>query len=49
MDGFAGQQTVFAFDVGIGIDGNSGDAEGLASMDNADGNFGAVGDEDFVK
>jgi hypothetical protein len=49
-DGLVGEAHVGAVTVGFRIDGHGADAQLLAGADDdADGNFAAVGDEDFLK
>ena len=47
-DGFVGELHVERLHVGLGIDGEGLDAHLAASADNAEGDFAAVGDEDFL-
>jgi hypothetical protein len=35
--------------IGLGVDGESTDAEVLAGADDAEGDFASIGDEDFVE
>ncbi len=48
-DGFVGQLDVHGVGVRLGIDGDGADVEFLAGADDADGNFPAVGYQNFFK
>ncbi len=48
-DGFVGGLDVKGVVIGFGVDGESTDAEVFAGADDAEGDFAAVGDEDFVE
>jgi hypothetical protein len=49
MHGFVGLDHVLRVRVGIGIDGDGGDAESTAAANHATGDFAAVGDQDFAE
>ncbi len=48
-DSFVGGLDVKGVVIGFGVDGESADAEVFAGADDAEGDFAAVGDEDFVE
>ena len=48
-DGLIGELDVHGVDVRLGIDGDGFDIEFLAGADDAEGDFTAVGDEDFAE
>ena len=49
VHGFIGQLDVAGFLVGVGIDGDGEDAHFLGRLDDAAGDFTAVGDQDFLE
>ena len=48
-DGFIGHLDVHGVGVGLGVDGDGADVELLARADDADGDFAAVSDQDFLE
>ncbi len=48
-DGLVGKPHVQRVAVGLGIDGHGGNAEFLAGANHAQGDFTAIGDENFAK